>query len=82
MDTEKQRKHRRNDARLIESGNARSKQLLMVTEKGCQERFGALKARLVFRYEISDLFFLDSQIANLKTSPNFPAIQYSTYALV
>ena len=30
MDTEKQRQHRRDNARLTESGNARSKQLLVV----------------------------------------------------
>jgi len=30
MDTEKQRQCRRDDARLTESGNARSKQLLVV----------------------------------------------------
>ena len=30
MDTEKQRQHRRDDARLPESGNARSEQLLVV----------------------------------------------------
>jgi len=29
MDTEKQRQHRRDNARLTESGNARSEQLLM-----------------------------------------------------
>ena len=32
MDTEKQKQHRHNDARLTKSGNARSKQLLMPTE--------------------------------------------------
>jgi len=31
MDTEKQRQHRRDDARLTESGNARTKQLLVVS---------------------------------------------------
>ena len=30
MDTEKQRQHRRDDARLTKSGNARSEQLLVV----------------------------------------------------
>jgi len=38
MDTEKQRQHRRDDARLIESGNARSKQLLMVATESLTNR--------------------------------------------
>ena len=64
MDTEKQRQCRRDDVRLTESGNARSEQLLVVPTVANQQRMaarralewiGALKARLVFRYEISDL---------------------------
>ena len=41
MDTEKQKQHRRDGARLTESGNARSEQLLVVptesltTDNGC-----------------------------------------------
>ena len=67
MDTDKQRLCRCDDARLIESGNASSKQLLMIpteslTNRECRARralelIRTLKARLVFRYEISDLLF-------------------------
>jgi len=63
MDTEKQRQRRRDDARLTESGNARSEQLLVVpTESLNQQRIdawralewiGMAKTRLVFRYKIS-----------------------------
>ena len=66
MDTEKQRQCRHNYARLTENGNARSKQLLMMPTESLINRewlLGELlsgsehsKARLVFRYEISDLF--------------------------
>ena len=61
MDTEKQRQRRRDDARLTESGNARSKQLLVVPTESLTNRvwlewIRTSKARLVFRYEISDLF--------------------------
>jgi len=61
MDTEKQRQHRRDDARLIESGNARSKQLLLVPTESLTNRvwlewIRMLKAQLVFKNEISDLF--------------------------
>ena len=38
MDTEKQRQHRRDDVRLTESGNARSKQLLMVPTESLTNR--------------------------------------------
>ena len=38
MDTEKQRQRRRNDARLTESGNARSKQLLMMPTESLTSR--------------------------------------------
>ena len=60
MDTEKQRQHRHDDARLIESGNARSEQLLMVPTESLTNRvwlewIRTSKTRLVFRYEISDL---------------------------
>jgi len=67
MDTEKQRQHRRDDARLTESGNARTEQLLVVSTESLTNREwlpGELlnglerqsrKARLVCRYEISDL---------------------------
>jgi len=60
MDTEKQRQHRRDDARLTERGNARSEQLLMVpmeslTNRVLLEWIRTSKALLVFRYEISDL---------------------------
>ena len=70
MDTEKQRQHRRDDVRLTESGNARSKQLLVVLTESLTNRdwlpghvralewIRTLKARLAFRDEISDLFFL------------------------
>ena len=61
MDTEKQRQRRHDDARLIESGNARSEQLLLVPTESLTSRvwlewIRTSKARLVFRYEISDLF--------------------------
>ena len=61
MDTEKQRQHRRDDVRLTESGNTRSEQLLVVPTESLTNRvwlewIRTLKARLVFRYEISDLF--------------------------
>ena len=63
MDTEKQRQRRRDDARLTESGNARSEQLnirgayRVANQKswaclGGSEREGPAG----FRYEISDLF--------------------------
>ena len=38
MDTEKQRQRRRNDVRLTESGNARSKQLLMMPTESLTNR--------------------------------------------
>ena len=61
MDTEKQRQRRRDDARLTESGNSRSEQLLVVPTESLTNRvwlewIRTSKARLVFRYEISDLF--------------------------
>ena len=61
MDTEKKRQRRRDDARLTESGNARSEQLLVVPTESLTNRvwlewIRMSKARLVFRYEISDLF--------------------------
>ena len=61
MDTEKQRQHRRDDARLTESRNARSKQLLVVPTESLTNRvwlewIRMSNAQLVFRYEISDLF--------------------------
>ena len=57
MDTEKQRQRRRDDARLTESGNARSEQLLVVPTESLTDRvwlewIRTSKARLVFRYEI------------------------------
>ena len=60
MDTEKQRQRRRDDAKLTESGNARSEQLLMVptellTNRVWLEWIRTLKAQLIFRHEISDL---------------------------
>ena len=63
MDTEKQRQCRRDDARLTESGNARSEQLLVVptellTNRVWLEWIRTSKAQLVFRYEISDLINL------------------------
>ena len=67
MDPEKQRQRRSDGARLTESGNARSEQLLVVPTESLTgqqttaarralEWISASKARLVFRYEISDLF--------------------------
>jgi len=38
MDTEKQRQHRCDDVRLTESGNARSKQLLVVPTESLTNR--------------------------------------------
>ena len=64
MDTEKQRQRRRDDARLTESGNTRSEQLLVVPTESLTNKvwlefewIRMSKARLAFRYEISDLFF-------------------------
>ena len=60
--------------RLTESGNARSEQLLMVPTQALTNRewamaarralewIGMSKARLVFRYEISDLFHMTKEI--------------------
>jgi len=56
MDTEKQKQRRYNDAMLTESGNARNEQLLVMPASRALEWIGMLKARLVFGYEISDLF--------------------------
>jgi len=68
MDTEKQRHQTQYDARLTKSGNARSKQLLMVpmyrvanqlqrmATRRALEWIGMLKAWLFFGYEISELF--------------------------
>jgi len=63
MDTEKQRQRRRDDAKLTESGNARSEQLLemptvlqRIAARRALEWIGMSKTQLVFRYEISDLF--------------------------
>jgi len=69
MDTEKQRQHRRDDMRLTESGNTRSKQLHIrgayrvanqqrMAAKRALEWIRTSKSQLVFRYEISDLLFL------------------------
>jgi len=63
MDTEKQRQRRRDDASLTESRNARSEQLLVVPTESLTNRvwlewIRTLKARLVFRYEVSDLIFM------------------------
>jgi len=60
MNTKKQRQRRQDDARLTESGNARSEQLLVVPTESLTNRvwlewIRTSKARLVFRYEISDL---------------------------
>ena len=44
MDTEKQRQPRRNDARLTETGNARSKQLLMMPTVANQQTMAARRA--------------------------------------
>jgi len=60
MDTEKQRQRRRDDARLTEGGNARSEQLntrsaYRVANHQSLAWIRTSKARLVFRYEISDL---------------------------
>ena len=61
MDTEKQRQRRCDDASLTESRNARSEQLLVVPTKSLTNSvwLGTSKAWLVFRYEISDLYFFD-----------------------
>ena len=52
MDTEKQRQHRRNDARLAKSGNT-SRAL---------EWIGMSEAQLVIRYERSDLLHLGLEV--------------------
>jgi len=65
MDTEKQRQHRRNNARLTESGDTKSKQLLVVPTESLTNREWCQKSSWVdqnvegpagFRYEISHLF--------------------------
>ena len=63
MDTEKQRRRRHNDARLTESRNARSKQLLVVPTELLANRvwlewIRTSKAQLVFRYEIFFMMLL------------------------
>ena len=63
MDAEKQRQCRRDDARLIKSGNARSNQLLVVPTESLTNRvwlewIRTSKARMFFRYEILDLFLI------------------------
>ena len=63
IDIEKQRQRRCDDVRLTESGNARNEQLLVVPTESLTKRVWLVwirtsKARLVFRYEISDLFDL------------------------
>jgi len=68
MDTEKQRQRRCDDVRLTESGNARTEQLLVVLKELLTNRewharkalewIRASEARLVFRYEISDLLIV------------------------
>ena len=71
MDTEKQRQRIRDDARLTESGNARSEQLntrgayrvasqQRMAARRALEWIGASKARLLFRYEILGLFWTKS----------------------
>ena len=60
MDTEKQRQRRPDDARLTESGNARSEQLntrgayteSLTNRVGFPEWIRMSKARLVFRYKL------------------------------
>ena len=61
MDTEKQRQCRCDDARLTESRNARSKQLLvmpeLVTNRIAASRVDQnIEGPVGFRYETSDLF--------------------------
>jgi len=66
IDTKKQRQHSHNNARLTESGNTRSEQLLvMPTELLTDSEWlpwklltglGCSKALLVFKNEILDLF--------------------------
>ena len=61
IDIEKQRQRRCDDVRLTESGNARNEQLLVVPTESLTKRVWLVwirtsKARLVFGYEISDLF--------------------------
>ena len=76
MHTEKQRQRRRDDARLTESGNASSEQLLVVSTESLTNRvwlewIRTSKARLVFSYEISDLFVacIHSSISSPGSSP-------------
>jgi len=76
MHTEKQRQRRRDDARLTESGNASSEQLLVVPTESLTNRvwlewIRTSKARLVFRYEISDLFVacIHSSISSPGSNP-------------
>ena len=75
MDTEKQRQSRNDDVRLTKSGNARSKQLLVMPElltnrmaaRRALEWIGTSKARLGFRYKISNLFL--QSLSQLSTCP-------------
>jgi len=61
MDTEKQRQRRRDDARLTgktpeASSYCRVTNQQRMAAKRALEWIRTLKARLVFRYEVSDLF--------------------------
>jgi len=88
MDPEKQRQ-RRHDG-VTESGNARSEQLLVVPTESLTgqqttaarrtlEWISMSKARLVFRYEISDLFQKPFRVwllrAQNRSDQSAPAIQ-------
>jgi len=76
MDTEKQKQCRYDDARLAESRNARSEKLLVMATlrvanqqrmaaRRALEWIGTSKARLVFRYEISDLLPVKMMFPNV-----------------
>ena len=90
MDTEKQRQRIRDSARLTESGNTRSEQLLVVPIDSLTNRqwllgellSGSECRRPVFRYEISDLFIymyillpFGDYVRKIPDSPRFSVLQ-------
>ena len=86
MDTEKQKQCRYDDARLAESGNARSEQLPVMptlrvanqqrmAARRALEWVGTSKARLVFRYEISDLLLPVKMVFPMCTQVHVRGVQ-------
>ena len=74
MDTEKQRQRRRDDARLTESGNAKSEQLLMVPTQSLTNREW-LPGELLSGSECrSPDWFLDMAHYGVRQSPPIQAL--------